>query len=67
MQYPMFQGVRVGNDAGDNSVIIPTFWRQLIRNPVAENIFSGIRELAMHWTYLYNDKAGSTWAIITGR
>lgn len=56
-QYPMFQGARVGADCADDTIMIPSFWRQLVRNPVAWNS-QPIRELAMHWTYLYDDKAG---------
>lgn len=57
VQYPMFQGIRVGADCADDTLIIPSFWRQLVRNPSAWNS-APIRELAMHWTYLYDDKAG---------
>ena len=59
-EYPMLQNVRVGADYRDDTLMMPACWRQLIRNPV-EAQFSqgqGIRDLAMHWAYLYDDKAG---------
>ncbi|MHB9129588.1 MAG: DUF6259 domain-containing protein [Armatimonadota bacterium] len=57
VQYPMFQGVRVGADCADDTLLIPSVWKQLVRNPVGWNS-QPIRELAMHWTYLYDEKAG---------
>jgi len=57
VQYPMLRGVRVGDSCTDDALIIPSFWRQLVRNPVEWNA-QGIRELAMHWSYLYDDAAG---------
>ena len=56
-QYPMLRGVRVGESCADDTLIIPSFWRQLVRNPVEWNA-QGIRELAMHWSYLYDETAG---------
>ena len=57
VQYPMFHGVRVGQNSADDTLLIPSFWKQLVRNPVEWNSQS-IRDLAMHWTYLYDDAAG---------
>jgi hypothetical protein len=59
-EYPMLQNVRIGVEHRDDTLMIPAVWRQLIRNPV-EAQFSqgqGIRDLAMHWAYLYDDRAG---------
>ena len=56
----MFQNVRIGSEHRDDSLMIPAVWRQLVRNPV-EAQFSqggGIRDLAMHWAYLFDGTAG---------
>lgn len=59
-EYPMLQNVRIGAEHRDDSLMIPAVWRQLVRNPVDAQFSQGqgIRDLAMHWAYLYDDRAG---------
>ena len=59
-QYPMLRSVRIGASAADDTLLIPTDWRQVIRNPVEAqyNQSAGIGNLAMHWTYLFDADAG---------
>ena len=57
-QYPMLQGVRVGQSSDDDTLTVLDGWRQLLRDPIKAGMNGVTRSPAMHWTYLYDGQAG---------
>ena len=58
-QYPMLQGVRVGPSSDDNALLVPdASYQQLMWDPIKAGLNKVTRSPAMHWTYLYNGRAG---------